>query len=194
MEGHGLGNHSRDLGETSRLTKAMDAGASDRRACGAASLVQRLLARALRGRAVLTGEHLAHLSAIQPVKSAGDPTYATSEAKPPPNATTELNRSADNATEETSRAPRRRRLCPSVNRSAHPDPQMHPARTPEFHDQGYLLQMWYPNRAQWRMIETLVVAVVIAWVLTSPTEDHLSRLAFALAIFAAMLFGRHLRP
>ena len=71
---------------------------------------------------------------------------------------------------------------------------MHPARTPEFHDRGIWGKMPYPNRARWRMIESLVVTVVIAWVLTSPTEDHLIRLAFALAIFAAMLLGRHLRP
>ena len=57
----------------------------------------------------------------------------------------------------------------------------------------HVMEMRHPNRAQWRMIEALFVAVVIAGVLTLPTEVHRTRLALGLAIFGALLVGRHFR-
>jgi hypothetical protein len=66
-------------------------------------------------------------------------------------------------------------------------------RDRRFDDQGHSRTMLYPNRAQWRMIELVVVIVSIAWVLTSPTEDHLTRLFIGLATFAVMLLARHFR-
>ena len=59
---------------------------------------------------------------------------------------------------------------------------------------GHSRKMSYPNRAQWRMIELLVVTVAIGWVLTSPTEDPLTRLIVGLTTFAAMLLIRSVRP
>ena len=44
------------------------------------------------------------------------------------------------------------------------------------------------------MIELLVVTVAIGWVLTSPTGDPLTRLIVGLAIFAALLSIRSVRP
>jgi len=58
-----------------------------------------------------------------------------------------------------------------------------------------MIEMRYPNRDLWRMIEILVVAMVIAWVLTSPTQVHTTRLTLGLAFFfALMLVGRRFRP
>jgi hypothetical protein len=55
------------------------------------------------------------------------------------------------------------------------------------------MDVWYPNRTDWRMIETLVVTVVIAWALTSRAENQTTRLFVGLVIFSLMLWSRHFR-
>lgn len=59
----------------------------------------------------------------------------------------------------------------------------------------FLLSMRYPNGAQWRIIEIVVVSAAVIWVLASPpTDSHPMRLAIGVIVFGVMLLVRYLRP